>query len=253
MRKITVLILISLILVSIWNAGKIGYNYLQKKYFEEISSIPVILISGNHEALKKLATHLKTQSFTRKIIYETHDELKKHLIEQYELAVAEDLIEAQKLPNRIKLFIKGPDFTNKTKLKLKNLINQQDEEIFINYNDEFWQIEYKKINLLEQSFNLFNYIYIPLALLLIFYLRLVREKLDIYLSEQKLHRPRTNLLNSIILSFIPVLLSSTAYFILKEVDILSIDLNYYFFGIELVLLLIVNVVAQLFPGNNYDK
>jgi len=259
MKKATFLqIMIILIIILIWNGLHLSHNYLEERYERELSSQPMILVCSDYLPLNNLKTYLDTINIILRTQIESDTLIKKNLIETYQLSQAETLLSSFNVPSVMKIYFRGSGFSFEKKRELEVLLNTSYPEVIANYDHDFWQVNSRKIELLQKSY-LFTNIF--LAVFLFFTIILLRlhfeskrhEYWQIYRSAggSRKMRSRQFFLHSVFICLLPVGLNLAAYFAAVRFNYLFIRMDVRLFAAEFVLITIAVIFSRIFMGKKF--
>ena len=256
-QSIFLQILIITLIIFGWNIFHLGYNY-QKNYYEtQLSENPMILVSPYSVIFKTLEARIDTFRSVDFIVIESDSLIAEMLIESYDLGSASELIGNFDLPSIMKIYLNGKFYDLQQKTTLENIISKGYPEIVINYDDIYWYDSQLKKNLLFRSYLFGNAFIIVFMLIFSIFLRLFFEsKSNEYWRIYKksggnlILRKKKYWINSLLICFIPILLTAGAYFGLKYFQLLPIEMDIRFFAGEFAFILLSVLISRIILGKH---
>jgi hypothetical protein len=250
-------IIIITIILLIWNALHLGYQY-QKDFLEkQLSKIPMILISQDVASLDSLHFDIADKIIIRRIIVEPDSVVALNLMENYQLEEAENLLENFHLPSIMKIFFTGREFSSTAKLNLEDFIMTNYPQIAINYDNHSWVKIDRKISFLTKSYYYGNGFLALFILISIIFLRLYQEAKyheywRIYRNSggKRKKRRQQFFKNSLLLCLLPIFLNLAAYFLLQYLNYLFLEIDLRFFAAEFGFVVFSVLLSRTFLGSN---
>jgi hypothetical protein len=256
-QSIFLQILVICLIVFGWNVFHLAYNY-QKNYYEtQLSEKPMILVSPYAGMFSALEAQIDTFRSVDFIVVESDSVIAEMLIESYDLGSASDLIGNFNLPSIMKIYLNGKYYDLKQKTSLENIISSGYPEIVINYDDNYWHDTQQKNSVLFSSYLFGNIFLIVFLLIISVFLRLHFEsRSNEYWRVFKNSggnlrlRKKKYWLNSLLICFIPILLAIGAYFGLKYLQLLPIEMDLRFFAGEFIFILLSVLISRIILGKH---
>jgi len=245
-----------IILVS-WNLLHLGYEF-QKDIFEDsISKSPMILLSMRTEILDQLTNELKTKNYINNINVIQDSIIAQTLIDSYELYGNEDILRSYVLPTAVQITFKGDNFKFAQKEELEKLLLELKPELIFYFDDIDWEIVQTKIDLLTKIYFILFGGFIAFTLFFASFFRYHFEMKSntfwkIYYSSGGHYKKRRKqyFANTLYVCFIPFILNLIVYYALQYFQLLDLEIDYKYFGIELLTIVLSSLIAALALGKN---
>lgn len=143
-------------------------HHLENQYYKKLTDMPILVYAYNQDQLNVLKENLDSNSSIMNTQIQTNDNLKKGLIDKYNLS-GDELIQSARLPHLLIIRFKGSE-----KLSFIKILQQ----IRTNYPDFLLDYNVKGVDELFDSLNQFKllrsrliYIMLLMVLLIMFYSR----------------------------------------------------------------------------------
>lgn len=249
-------IVIITVILLVWNVLHLGYQYQKNLLERQLSRIPMILISPELSSLQSLRSEIDSLNFIQNISIEPDSLIARNLMDHYQIAEAEFLLKDFHLPSVMRIFFYGSGFSGAAKMQLENLIQENYDQIIINYDNNFWLQSDRKILLLQKSYLFGNgflalFLLITMIFLRLFYEAKHHEFWRIYRNSggKRQKRRRQFFINSLLLCLLPILLNFGAYFALRYFNYLFLEIDYRFFAGEFGVVVFSVLLSRLFLGS----
>lgn len=250
------IIIIFIILVG-WNLLHIGYKFQKDVFEDNLSESPMMLLSMHTDILKQLKTSIEKRDYINSITVLQDSIIAQTLIDSYELDSNEDILKSYVLPTAMQINFVGKSFQFEQKNELENMLLEYSPKVIYYFNDREWQIVQDKISLLIKIYYICFGSFIVFTLFFSTFFRYHFEMKSntfwkIYYSSGGHYRKRSKqfLVNSLYICFIPLILNLILYYAIKYFQILSVEIDYRYFGIELLTVIFSSFIAGLISGKN---
>ena len=235
----------------------LGYEF-QKNIFEDnISASPMILLSMQEDTLELLSSKIDQNDYISEITIIQDSIIAKRLIENYDLEGSNEILRSYLLPTAMRITFVGEKFKIEQKQKLERTLLEYSPAVIYYFDEVKWQGTQNKIELLTKGYYAGFGIFIILMLFISIFLRIHFEiKSDIfwkiyYSSGGQIGKRRKQFfVNSLYLCFIPLILIVAIYYAFIYFQLLHVEIDYRFFGIELLTLAISSLFAGIALGKN---
>ena len=251
-RGVFLQIFIILIILIIWNLAHLGYDWQREHCQTELSKIPMILISSNDNTFTSLKTKIDTLNFIKSAIIQADSTISQNLCHTYGLVGIEEILSNLTLPNIMKIKFNITHFGVLQKAKLEKIILENQEDIILIYDHDFWKNTQTKLTLLTKIYYLLNAFIITtfffLAIFVRFHFSIISQekwKIKRALGGSRKSREKKFWLTSLWLLLVPVILIFGGYFAVNHSGLLKFEIAMYKFGIEFGTLLLIILISRI--------
>lgn len=240
-----------------WNLLHLGFQF-QKDIFEDnISSSPMILLSMQENTLKQLRIKIENNDYIKEVTIIQDSVIAKTLIENYDLENSNEILRSYLLPTAMQITFLGDKFQIEQKQELEKILLEYSPSVIYYFDETEWKENQNKIILLTKGYYAGFGIFIIFMLFISIFLRIhfeIKSNLfwKIYHSSGGYigKRRKQFFSNSLYLCFIPLILNVAIYYALIYFQLLHVEIDYRFFGIELLTLVIGSFFAGIALGKN---
>lgn len=259
MKKATFLqVVIVLVIVTIWNGLHLGFNYQSKRYEQDVSSVPMILVCSEYEPLQNLKADLDTRQIVKYTVLESDTLIKRNLIQDYQLNNAALLLGNFNVPSVLKIYFNGSAFTIQDKRELENHLNTSYPEVIINFDENFHRVGLRKIALLERAYFYSNiliavFLFFTIVLLRIYFESRKHEYWRIFRNAGGRRKARSwqFFLHSVWICIVPVGLNLAAYFAALRCNMVPVEMDIRFFAAEFTFIVLCVLISRIFMGKKF--
>jgi len=249
------LIIIFLVLLA-WNILHLGYEFQKDTYEKNISGSQMIVLSMQGNTLEILSSKIQEFDFIADISIIPDSVISQTLIKSYGLKESNDILSSYILPTAMQINFNGEKFKLEQKEELERILLEYTPAVIHYFDDAHWQINQNKIMLLTKSYYAGFGLLIIFMLFITIFLRIHFETKSnhfwkvYYSSGGHLGKRRTQFfINSLYLCLIPLILNTAIYFALfLYFQLLPVEIDYRYFGIELVTLIFSAIFSGLALG-----
>ncbi len=240
-----------------WNLLHLGYEY-QKDIFEDnISASPMMLLSMQGNTLEQLKLKIENKDYIRDITIIQDSIVAEILIDNYDLRDSNEILRSYLLPTAMQIYFVGGEFQIEHKLELDRMLLEYSPAVIHYFDNTRWQENQDKISLLTNSYYVGFGLFIFFMLFISIFLRIHFEiKSNVFWKIYKSsgghfgRRRKQFFINSLYLCFIPLLLNVAIYYSLIYFQLLHFEIDYRYFGIELLALVFSSLFAGIALGEN---
>lgn len=245
------------IILASWNLLHLGYEFQKDIFEDDISKAPMIILSMHTEILEQLNKNLETKNYINNLNVIQDSIIAQTLIDSYELDGNEDILRSYVLPTAVQITFKGEYFQFEQKEELEKILLEHKPEVIFYYDDIEWELVQGKIELLTKVYYILFGGFIAFMLFFASFFRYHFEIKSnvfwkIYYSSGGHYKKRRKqyFVNTLLVCFVPMILTLTIYFVLRYFQMLSFEIDYKYFGIELLTVLFSSLIAALALGKN---
>ncbi|MCD6177060.1 MAG: hypothetical protein J7K29_04410 [Candidatus Cloacimonetes bacterium] len=250
------IIVIFIVLVG-WNLLHLGYEYQKNVFENNISASPMMLLSMQENTLEQLKLKIEKNDFIRDIIIIQDSIVAQTLITNYNLGGSKNILSSYILPTAMQINFAGDKFQIEQKRELERILLDYAPAVIYYFDSVQWQIDQNKITLLTKGYYAGFGLFIILILLISIFLRIhfeIKSNVfwEIYRSSGGRFGKRRKqfFVNSLYLCSIPIILNVVIYYSLMHFQLLHLKIDYRFFGIELLSLVIGSLFARIVLREN---
>jgi len=251
------IIVIFIVLVG-WNLLHLGYEYQKNVFENNISASPMMLLSMQENTLEQLKLKIEKNDFIRDIIIIQDSIVAQTLITNYNLGGSKNILSSYILPTAMQINFAGDKFQIEQKRELERILLDYAPAVIYYFDSVQWQIDQNKITLLTKGYYAGFGLFIIFILFISIFLRIhfaIKSNVfwKIYRSSGGRFGKRRKqfLVNSLYLCSIPLILNVVIYYSLTHFQLLHIKIDYRFFGIELLSLVISSLFARIALRENF--
>ena len=250
-------IIIVFIVLLGWNLLHLGYEFQKEVFENSISSSPMMLLSMQENTLDKLKLKIEDNDFIKEIAIIQDSVIARTLITNYDLEDSNDLLSSYLLPTAMQINFVGEKFQIEQKIELERILLEFSTDVIYYFDNALWQGNLNKIALLTKGYYAGFGVFIIFMLFISILLRVHFEMRSndfwkIYSSSGGHFGKRRKqfFVNSLYICFIPLILNVAIYYGLIYFQLLPVEIDYRFFGIELLTLIISSLFAGIALGEN---
>lgn len=250
------IIVIFIILLG-WNLLHLGYEYQKDVFEDNISASPMMLLSMQENTLEQLKLKIESSNYIKDISIIKDSIIAQTLINNYDLGDSDEILRSYLLPTAMQINFMGEKFQIEQKLELERTLLEYSPAVIHYFDNANWQDNQNKISFLTNGYYIGFGLFIIFILFISIFLRIHFEMKSnvfwkIYHSSggQIGKRRKQFFVNSLYLCFIPFILNVAIYYALIYFQLLHVEINYRFFGIELLALAISSLFAGIALGEN---
>ena len=251
------IIVIFIVLVG-WNLLHLGYEYQKNVFENNISASPMMLLSMQENTLEQLKLKIEKNDFIRDIIIIQDSIVAQTLITNYNLGGSKNILSSYILPTAMQINFAGDKFQIEQKRELERILLDYAPAVIYYFDSVQWQIDQNKITLLTKGYYAGFGLFIIFILFISIFLRIHFEiKSNVFWKIYRSSggrfgkRRKQFLVNSLYLCSIPLILNVVIYYSLTHFQLLYIKIDYRFFGIELLSLVISSLFARIALRENF--
>lgn len=254
-KRFLVLLLIGTLIILGWTVIEYLLQSIIQYQYQQVAKYPVTVYSWDTTIMNQLRTDLSAYDFIAKVEYRTSEQSADELIKKYGLENSDNILQNEALPQLLHIYLKGNAKARANKLILKQKLDSlpQKDRILVEYQNDIWNTTFKRAD----QWNQIRWIitgFIGLTVFLVFLFKrlhyehyLIRFKHLTAPAELEVVKSHESYwLNTVLLSFIPVLLGYVLYEIGYTSDWLIYKMEWYFFLLQLGVTLLAAVVAYPF-------
>lgn len=255
-RGISFQIIVIFIVLLGWNLLHLGYEYQKDVFEDNISASPMMLLSMQENTLEQLKLEIEKNDYIKDITIIQDSTIAQTLINNYDLGSSKDILSSYLLPTAMQINYVGDKFQIEQKQEMERVLLDHSPTVIYYYDNVQWQIDQNKIALLTKGYYAGFGLFIIFVLFISTFLRIHFETKsnifwEIYRSSGgHFGRRKQFINNSLYLCFIPLILNVAIYYSLIYFQLLSIEIDYRFFGIELLTLIFSSLFAGIALGKN---
>ena len=250
-------IIVVFIILLGWNLFHLGYEFQKEVFEESISSSPMMLLSMQEDTRDQLKLKIEDNDYIKEIKIIQDSVIANTLIANYDLEGSNDLLSSYLLPTAMQINFVGEKFYIEQKLELERTLLEYSPAVIHYFDNANWQDNQNKISFLTNGYYIGFGLFIIFILFISIFLRIHFEMKSnvfwkIYHSSggQIGKRRKQFFVNSLYLCFIPLILNVAIYYALIYFQLLHIEIDYRFFGVELLTLAISSLFAGIALGEN---
>lgn len=240
-----------------WNLLHLGFEF-QKYIFEDnISTSPMMLLSMQENSLEQLRSKIEKNDYIKNVAIIQDSVIAERLIENYDLEGSNEILRSYLLPTAMQITFVGEKFQIEQKQELERILLEYSPSVIYYFDETQWQGNQNKIELLTKGYYAGFGLFIILMLFISIFLRIHFEMKSnifwkIYHSSGGYvgKRRKQFFVNSLYICFIPLILNVAIYYTLMYFQLLHFEIDYRFFGIELLTLVISSLFAGIAVGKN---
>ncbi|MCK5050395.1 MAG: hypothetical protein KAS53_01555 [Candidatus Cloacimonetes bacterium] len=256
-KGISFQIIVIFIVLLGWNLLHLGYEY-QKGIFEDnISASPMMLLSMQENTLEQLKLKIENNDYISDITIIQDSIVAEMLINNYDLRDSNEILRSYLLPTAMRINFVGGKYQIEQKLELERMLLEYSPAVIHYFDNTQWQEIQNKILILTNGYYVGFGIFIIFVLFISIFLRIHFEiKSNVFWKIYRSsgghfgRRRKQFFINSLYLCFIPLILNLAIYYSLIYFQLLSVEIDYRFFGIELLALVISSLFAGIALGEN---
>jgi len=250
------IVFIFLVLLA-WNLFHLGYEFQKDIYEKNISGSQMVVLSMQGNTLEILSSKIKEFDYINKISIIQDSVISQTLIKSYELIESNDILSSFILPTAMQINFNGEKFKIEQKNEIEKILLEYTPAVIYYFDDTHWQINQNKILILTKGYYAGFGLFIIFMLFITIFLRIHFETRSnhfwkVYYScgGHFGKRRKQFFINSLFLCFIPLILNASIYFALLYFQLLPVEIDYRYFGIELTTLILSAISSGLFLGKD---
>ena len=250
-------IIIVFIILLGWNLLHLGYEFQKEVFEDSISSSPMMLLSMQEDTLDQLKLKIEENDYIKEITIIQDSVIANTLIANYDLEDSNDLLSSYLLPTAMQINFVGKKFQIEQKIEIDRILLEFSPDVIYYFDNAQWQRNLNKIALLTKGYYAGFGLFIIFMLFISIFLRVHFEMKSndfwkIYSSSGGHFGKRRKqfFVNSLYICFIPLMLNVAIYYGLIYFQLLSIEIDYRFFSIELLTVIISSLFAGIALGEN---
>ncbi len=240
-----------------WNLLHLGFEF-QKDIFEDnISTSPMMLLSMQENSLEQLRSKIEKNDYIKDVAIIQDSVIAERLIENYDLEGSNEILRSYLLPTAMQITFVGEKFQIEQKQELERILLEYSPSVIYYFDETQWRGNQNKIEILTKVYYAGFGLFVILMLFISIFLRIHFEMKSnifwkIYHSSGGYigKRRKQFFVNSLYICFIPLILNVTIYYALIYFQLLHLEIDYRFFGIELLTLVISSLFAGIAVGKN---
>jgi len=254
-KQFAILVLTGVLLILGWTIVEYLLQSQIQYQYQQLSTYPLMVYSWDEDLMKDLQTSFKDYDFVKEIVYKTSEQSAAEMIQKYGLTGAEEILRDKSLPNTMIVYLKGNAKARLNKLIIKDkLDNSPDmDKMMTEFQNDIWDLTYIRIDQLNQI----RWIvmgFIGLVIMLVFLLKRLHYEHHLARIRHLIQTKQTGnvkvhdhfWLNTLLLTLLPVGLSFIIYEMLYYNDWLLYSIDWYFFVIELGVVMAATLIAYPF-------
>lgn len=248
------IIIIFIVLIG-WNLFHLGYEFQKDVLEDNISVSPMMLLSMHENTLDQLRSKIENDAYIKDITIIQDSVIAKTLITNYDLEDSNEILRSYLLPTAMQINFAGGKFQIEQKQELERILLEYSPDVIYYFDSARWQIDQNKIALLTKGYYIGFGLFVVFMLFTSIFLRIHFEMKSnifwkIYYSSGGYigKRRKQFFFNSLYLCFIPLILNVIIYYVLQYFQLLSVEIDYRFFGIELLTIIIGSLFAGIALG-----
>jgi hypothetical protein len=254
-QRFLVLLITGILLILGWTIIEYLLQGLIQYQYKQVVKYPVTVYSWDTELMKQLQSELLMHKFVEKVEYTSSEESRNVMIEKYKLDNPDDILQSDALPQLLRIYIKGSAKAREQKLIIKDKLDKLPDKnrLMVEYQDEIWNATFKRVD----QWNQIRWILIGFLGLVIFLVFLLKRLHYEHYAARIRHQTETKLVNDLhahdfywantaLLSLLPVGISFFLYEIAYTSEWLTYVMDWYFFLIQLGVVLLAAVIAYPF-------
>jgi len=240
-----------------WNLLHVGYQFQKDVFENNISDSPMMILSMQEDVLEQLKLRIEKKNYISDIIIIQDSVIAQTLISNYDLDDSKETLKSYILPTAMQISFVGEKFQIEQKLELERILLEYTPEVIHYFDSAKWQIAQNKISILTNGYywGFGGFILFMLFISIFFRIHFEMKSNTFWkiFHSSGGHfgkRRKQFFFKSIHLAFIPIILNLALYYALKYFQLLSVEIDYRFFGIELLTIVISSLFAGLALGEN---
>lgn len=244
-------IIIIFIVLLVWNLLHLGYEFQKEVFENNISLSPMMLLSMQEDTLDQLKLKIEKNDYIKEITIIQDSVIARTLIKNYDLGDSNDILKFYPLPTAMQINFVGEKFQIEQKIELDKILLEFYPDVIYYFDNVQWQENLNKIVLLTKGYYAGFGSFIIFMLFTSIFLRVHFEMKSndfwkIYSSSGGHFGKRRKqfFVNSLSICFIPLILNVAIYYALIYFQLLNIEIDYRFFVIELLTV----IISSLFTG-----
>ncbi len=250
------IIVVFIILLS-WNLLHLGYEFQKEVFENSISDSPMMILSMQDNTLEQLKSRIEKKNYISDVIIIQDSVIAQTLINSYDLDDSNEILRTYLLPTAMQISFVGKNFQIEQKLELERILLEYTPEVVYYFDSAKWQMVQDKILILTNGYYVGFGGFILFMLFISIFFRIHFEmksntfwKIFHSSGGHFGKRRKQFFVNSMYIGFIPIILNLALYYALKYFQLLSLEIDYRFFGIELLTIIISSIFAGLALGEN---
>lgn len=254
-RHFSILVLTGILLILGWTIVEYLLQSQIQYQFQQVSSYPILVYSWDVKLLQNLQEEVEQKDFVRETVYKTSEQSAVEMIQKYGLSGAEEILQERALPDMLLIYLKGDAQSRSYKIILRDkLDNHSDKDrIMTEYQNDIWDNTFKRVDQLSQI-RWILIAFIGLVIFLVFLLKRLHYEHHLARIRHLLKaKPVEDIKvrdhfwgNSFLLWILPVGISVILYQLLYYNDWLIYTIDWYFFLIELGVIILATLIAYPF-------
>lgn len=254
-KQFTLLVLTGILLILGWTIVEYLVQSQIQYQYQQLSTYPVLVYSWDVKLMQELQEELKQNDFIREMVYKTSEQSAIEMIQKYGLSGAEEILQERALPDMLLIYLKGDAHSRAHKLVLKDYLDSHPDKdrLMTEYQNDIWDLTFKRIDQLNQI-RWILIAFIGLVIFLVFLLKRLHYEHHLARFRHYLKsKPEAEISpadhfwgNTFLLCLLPVGISFVLYRIMYYSDWLLYRIDWYFFFIELAVVLFASLVAYPF-------
>lgn len=254
-KQLTLLILTGILLILGWTIVEYLVQSQIQYQYQQISTYPILVYSWDVKMMQELQEELKQNDFIRETVYKTSEQSAIEMIQKYGLSGAEEILQERALPDMLLIYLKGDAKSRAYKIILKDkLDNHPDKDrLMTEYQNDIWDLTFKRIDQLNQI-RWILIAFIGLVIFLVFLLKRLHYEHHLARFRHYLKAKPEEFIslhdhfwgNTFLLCVLPVGISFILYQIMYYSDWLLYKIDWYFFFIELGIVMLASLIAYPF-------
>ncbi|GEM_PF-1504263 len=254
-KQFTLLVLTGILLILGWTIVEYLVQSQIQYQYQQLSTYPVLVYSWDVKLMQELQEELKQNDFIREMVYKTSEQSAIEMIQKYGLSGAEEILQERALPDMLLIYLKGDAHSRSYKIILKDKLDSHPakDRLMTEYQNDIWNQTFRRID----QFNQIRWIliaFIGLVIFLVFLLKrlhyehhLARFRHYLKAQPEAEINPADHFWgNTFLLCLLPVGISFVLYQIMYYSDWLLYEIDWYFFFIELAVVLLASLIAYPF-------
>lgn len=240
-----------------WNLLHLGYEFQKDVFENSVSDSQMMILSMQENTLEQLKSRIEKEDYINEVIIIQDSVIAQTLISNYDLDDSNEILRSYLLPTAMQISFKGRKFQIEQKLELERTLLEYTPEVIHYFDVAKWQSIQNKITILTNGYYIAFGGFIVFMLFISIFFRIHFEMKSntfwkIFHSSGGHFRKRRKqfFVNSLYICFIPIILNFAIYYALKYFQLLSVEIDYRFFGIELLTIIISSLFAGLALGEN---
>ena len=240
-----------------WNLLHLGYEYQKDVFEDNISASPMILLSMQEDTLEQLKLKIENKDYISDITIIQDSIVAEMLINSYDLRDSNEILRSYLLPTAMQINFVGEKFQIEQKIEIDRILLEFSPDVIYYFDNAQWQENLNKILLLTKGYYTGFGLFIIFMLFISIFLRVHFEMKSndfwkIYSSSGGHFGKRRKqfFANSLYICFIPIILNVAIYYTLIYFQLLSVEFDYRYFGIEFLTVVISSLFAGIALGEN---